>query len=333
MLDERASRLRTFARPVRRRNLCICRLYGERRGRDSNPRWSVNPILAYRVGGVAVWGGLLRNRPICRAALDFDRGLAANYCVLALPRGETRRVLPALKLQPQATDSAKLATLLPAVRPYGRTGGALFVVADSPISVAVFIDWQNVYKTAREAFGLTNMPNEYGNFSPFQLARALAAGNGRGANGRLVRVEVHRGLPSQRHDKQSYAANRRQSAAWMHEAPQLVIPRLRPLRYPQDFPQSPPVEKGVDVNLALGAIESVLTRLCDVAVMFSHDTDLLPVPETIARLAGSGSVETVSWVSTTFRKRLRPKPAVYHHEVSEAVFKRVETRVNYAHGS
>jgi hypothetical protein len=38
-------------------------------------------------------------------------------------------------------------------------------VATSPVSVAVFYDWQNVYKTAREAFGWTNMPNEYGNFS------------------------------------------------------------------------------------------------------------------------------------------------------------------------
>jgi uncharacterized LabA/DUF88 family protein len=206
-------------------------------------------------------------------------------------------------------------------------------VAATPVSVAVFYDWQNVYKTAREAFGWTNMPNEYGNFSPYQLARILAAGNARGADGRLVRVEVHRGLPSQRHDKLSYAANRRQSAAWMREAPQIVIPRLRPLRYPPDYPQSPAIEKGVDVNLALGAVESVLMKICDVAVIFSHDTDLLPVPETLARLAGTEAVETASWVSTTFRKRLRPKPAVYHHEISAAVFQRVETRVNYAHGS
>jgi hypothetical protein len=206
-------------------------------------------------------------------------------------------------------------------------------VATSPVSVAVFFDWQNVYKTAREAFGWTNMPNEYGNFSPYQLARILAASHGRGANGRLVRVEIHRGLPSQRHDKLSYAANRRQSAAWVREAPQIVIPRLRSLRYPADYPQAPAVEKGVDVNLALGAIESVLMKMCDVAVIFSHDTDLLPVPETLARLGGTNAVETASWVSDAFRKRLRPKPAVYHHEISASVFQRVETRVNYAHTS
>jgi uncharacterized LabA/DUF88 family protein len=206
-------------------------------------------------------------------------------------------------------------------------------VTEAPLNVAVFYDWQNLYKTAREAFGWERMPSEYGNFSPYQLARILAAGNGRGIRGRLVRVEIHRGLPSQNHDQVSHAANRRQSAAWMREAPQVVIPRLRPLRYPRDYPRSPAVEKGVDVNLALGAIEAVMTKLCDVAIIFSHDTDLLPVPETLARIAGAGSVETASWRSDTFRRRLRPNPRVYHHEVTEQVFKRVETLVNYAHGS
>jgi hypothetical protein len=32
-------------------------------------------------------------------------------------------------------------------------------VAASSVRVAVFFDWQNVYKTAREAFGRTNMPD------------------------------------------------------------------------------------------------------------------------------------------------------------------------------
>jgi uncharacterized LabA/DUF88 family protein len=199
--------------------------------------------------------------------------------------------------------------------------------------VAVFFDWQNVYKTAREAFGWVNMPNEYGNFSPYQLARILAADNGRGAGGQLVRVEIHRGLPSQKHDAVGYAANRRQSAAWMKEDPRIVIPRLRPLRYPQRYPQEPAVEKGVDVNLALGAIEMVLTDACDVAIVFSHDTDLAPLPEAIARLKSPAAVETASWDSPRFRQRLRPKAPVHHHYVSEAVFSRVETRVNYAYAS
>lgn len=146
-----------------------------------------------------------------------------------------------------------------------------------------------------------------------------------------MRVEIHRGLPSQKHDAVSYAANRRQSAAWMKENADIVVPRLRPLRYPRDYPATPAVEKGVDVNLALAAVEWALTGRCDVAVIFSHDTDLLPVPETIARLKGAQHVETASWTSQGFHSRLRPAGNVYHHEVSDEVFSRVETRVNYAH--
>lgn len=199
------------------------------------------------------------------------------------------------------------------------------------VKVAVFIDWQNTYKTAREAFGWKDYPNEYGNYSPYQLARTLAAGNDRGAAGQLVRVNIHRGLPSQKYDQPGYAANRRQSAAWMKENPEIVVPRLRPLRYSRD---QPPREKGVDVELALAAVEWTLRAEdpCDVAVIFSHDTDLVPAVEMLSRLRATTCVETASWTGPYFNQRIRTNPPVYHHGISQAVFERVETRINYAHG-
>jgi len=199
-----------------------------------------------------------------------------------------------------------------------------------PVKVAVFIDWQNVYKTAREAFGMQEMPSEFGNFSPFRLSRVLAAGNGRKETGELVCVEVFRGLPSQKRQPTSYAANRRQAAAWIAESP-LVEPKMRPLRYPFDYPAEPPIEKGVDVELAVSAIEATLRKRCQVAIIFSHDTDILPVPETIARLAGANRVETASWTSEWFKGRLRPKAPVMHHSISSKVFELVEDPTNYAH--
>lgn len=90
--------------------------------------------------------------------------------------------------------------------------------------VAVYIDWQNVYNAARRAFGLTDLPTEEGQVSPLRVAHILASGNGRGAEGELVRVEVHRGLPNPSKDPIGYGANRRQSAAWMREDEELVIP-------------------------------------------------------------------------------------------------------------
>ena len=197
------------------------------------------------------------------------------------------------------------------------------------IRVAVLIDWQNTYRAARRAFGMEEMPNEYGNFSPLKLARTLAAGNDRSSDGELVRVEVHRGLPSSSRDPIGYAANRRQSQAWMKESPELVIPKVRPLRYPPNGGELP-VEKGIDVQLALSAVEWALMGECEVVVIFSHDTDLVPAIETITRITGKSHVETAAWRSPTHNSRLRSKPEVFHHALSEEVFRRVETLTNYA---
>jgi uncharacterized LabA/DUF88 family protein len=196
--------------------------------------------------------------------------------------------------------------------------------------VAVFIDWQNTYKTAREAFGWLDYPNEYGNYSPYSLARLLATGNGRGERGELVSVNVYRGLPSQKFDQAGYAANRRQAAAWMKENPALVIPRLRPLRYARDGTAR---EKGVDVQLAIDALEWVVSEQCQIAIVFSHDSDLVPVVDSLVRLKGRDCVETVSWTSQTFLQRIRTSARVFHHNVSREVFDRIETRINYAHAA
>lgn len=204
------------------------------------------------------------------------------------------------------------------------------MLAPETVRVAVFIDWQNVYMAARRAFGLERMPVGRGNFSPYRLGQLLAAANGRGQAGRLVRVEVHRGLPSHQHDLTGYNAARRQANAWKSDSPRVVVPKLRPLRY-RNYPDQPPTEKGVDVALAVSAIEAKLRDHCDLVIVFSHDTDLLPVPEAIARLAGPDHVETAAWASSSFKQRLRPKAPVPHHRITQRIFEAVETPVNYAH--
>ena len=195
--------------------------------------------------------------------------------------------------------------------------------------VAVFIDWQNAYRSARRAFGMDNMPTEHGVFSPYRLALLLAAGNDRGSDGKLVRVEIHRGLPSSKRDRVGFAANRRHSQAWVNENREIVVPRLRPLRYPKG--SSRPEEKGIDVQLALSAVEHALTDKCEVAIIFSNDTDLIPAIEMVSRMSSTSHIETASWVSPTHNSRLRAKPPVFHHALPESVFRSVETPINYAH--
>ncbi len=195
--------------------------------------------------------------------------------------------------------------------------------------VAVFIDWQNAYMSARRAFGLTTAPSERGVFSPTALDIALAEGNGRGSEGRLCKVEIYRGLPSPKYDSVGNAACQRQAAAWQKESA-TTHPRLRPLRYPSDYPKKPPVEKGVDVQLALGLLECVISGGCDLAVMVTNDTDMVPVIETIARLRGSEVIETAAWCAGEWSPRLRPKQPSWHHRIDRTMFDAVETPINYA---
>jgi len=143
-----------------------------------------------------------------------------------------------------------------------------------------------------------------------------------------VRVNIHRGLPSNKRDPQSYGAVRRQAQAWIAENPELVVPRLRPLRY--YGAEVEPREKGVDVDMAV-ELRLVVADECDVAVLFTHDTDLLPAVEAIGDLRGGSAVETASWVAGDFRSRLRVKRRIYHHELDRNSFAWVEQRVNYAY--
>jgi hypothetical protein len=196
--------------------------------------------------------------------------------------------------------------------------------------VAVFIDWQNAYHSARRAFGFESMPNEHGTFSPYRIASHVDHGHDRGSAAKLVKVEVHRGLPSAERDSTGYAANRRQAAAWQRESP-LVRARMRPLRYLGSGPDAKVQEKGIDVQLALGIVECLVAKACDVAILISNDTDLIPAIESAARLSGYESIETAAWYADRGTPRLRPKvEGLFHHHLDRTVFDAAEDLTNYA---
>ena len=95
----------------------------------------------------------------------------------------------------------------------------------------------------------------------------------------------------------------------MAENREVVIPRLRPLRYDDHSYGAQPQEKGIDVQLAISVIESVLLGSCDVAILISNDTDLAPVVETVRRLKGAGHIETASWRAAIMRSACDRCPA------------------------
>lgn len=195
--------------------------------------------------------------------------------------------------------------------------------------VAVFIDWMNVYKAAREAFGLTEESGVRGQVDPYRLGRVLAAANRRGRSAELVRVEIHRGRPLPNQSPIGHAAATLQAQAWEASDAQIVKAQLRPLRLNRVTGRLE--EKGVDVALAACAFEWAVIEEVDRVVIFSHDTDLSSVVEVISRTKGSEVVETVSWRSVAYRKRIPPIEGVTHHHLNEQLFQAIEDRTHYGH--
>ena len=153
--------------------------------------------------------------------------------------------------------------------------------------LAVFIDYQNAYHGARQAFGTHSDPSVIGQFDPIKLSELIVERRPAYPAARqreLVRVGVYRGLPSSTRDPDGSRAALRQAARWrdsaVDKAARLEV-HLRPLRYLRDRSQSRfrGVEQGIDVLLALALAFGAANGDFDVAVLFSGDSDLLPALE------------------------------------------------------
>jgi uncharacterized LabA/DUF88 family protein len=193
--------------------------------------------------------------------------------------------------------------------------------------VAVFLDYHNIYKGAREAFFEDDDPHWRGQFRPMRLGLKLAgAGDDRR---KLVSVSVYRGVPTPTRDDKGARAAQRQLHAWKQEA--LTRARVRPLNYRTN----PPREKGVDVQLAIDVAAGAIRDEYDVAVVFTADTDLLPAIELVAELKGQGAVEVAAWVPQHGSvKRLRlPGRELWCHMLTRTDYEHVRDETNYSlHG-
>jgi uncharacterized LabA/DUF88 family protein len=153
--------------------------------------------------------------------------------------------------------------------------------------VVVFIDYQNVYRGARDAFGWRDSRGFVGNIRPLRLARLLAEG----ADRRLTQARVYTGVPVAERDPKGHAVMQRRLAAWKADAPGLVDVYVRSLRYPPRQGR----EKGVDVQLAVDVVRLAMENAYDVLVLASADSDLLPVLEFVAERYPEKAIETMGW--------------------------------------
>jgi hypothetical protein len=159
--------------------------------------------------------------------------------------------------------------------------------ANPRLRTVVLIDYQNMYRCARRAYGWEGQPGHYGNVKPIGLARC--AGNN--ADRRLTQVRIYTGIPTPQRDRKGNAIANRRLARWVSDNPSLVHVFPRPLKYAAGEPR----EKGVDVELAIDLVQLAMDDEFDVAVVASADTDLLPPIKFVLERFPDKFVETVAF--------------------------------------
>jgi uncharacterized LabA/DUF88 family protein len=185
-----------------------------------------------------------------------------------------------------------------------------------PKRLALFIDAQNTYMCAREAFFSPGAYPNIGQFDPIALGR-LIADRDRGDGGReLSEVRVYTGRPASNRNPRGYGANRRQAEAWAKRGAKVYV---RILRYDSAGRGQ---EKGIDVQLAVDFVAGAIEAQWDVGVVFSTDTDLVPALEYVATKFRQQDrvVEVAAWSGGNRALRLQGGRSAWCHYLSRADF-------------
>jgi len=171
--------------------------------------------------------------------------------------------------------------------------------------LVLFIDRQNVYKNAREAFFPPTNQHYYGQVNPMELG-TLVLHRANAMNATLHQVRIYCGEPDSNRQPKTYAARMKQCKNWRDSG---AIPVTRLLRYPNDWPKSKPQEKGVDVALAIDFVTMAVNGDYDIGVIASTDFDLSPALEFVYHKFPQIRIAVTSWRSQTFKRRLFVKSA------------------------
>lgn len=200
--------------------------------------------------------------------------------------------------------------------------------------VTLFLDYQNVYSSARRAFHQPLDPGHCGQVDPCALGELIVEQRRKRYPSELQTVRVYRGLPDASKQPKAYGANRAQATAWQRDERCHV--EMRPLRYPDDWPESKAEEKGIDVKIALDLAMGAVRGAYDVAVVFSADTDLRPALEEVFRIAQERDgpfpwCEVAAWkpANQPARRLNLPGRKLWCHFLDERAYDRVRDPTDY----
>lgn len=199
--------------------------------------------------------------------------------------------------------------------------------AEDPVWVVVLLDWQNIYNCAREAFGFEQSGPIQGNVHPLKLAVHLASGTDPvlGRPRKLQEVRVYRGRPDSAKEQKSYSAWQSQTAAWKKAGGDRFIGCYRDLRYRRGVP----VEKGIDVWLAIDLISMAHREAADRIVVVSSDTDLVPALELATGICGAGFVEVAGWDGPSPSAAILNVADVPQHRLNKVDYERLHDSTDY----
>lgn len=153
--------------------------------------------------------------------------------------------------------------------------------------VVVFIDGQNLYHLAKEAWG---EGYHWPKYDPVRLAKELAALE----PGRtLAEVRFYTGVPTARQNERWHAFWTAKTRAMENAGVVVFKGRILNAR-----------EKGVDVRIALDLVRLTRERAYDVAIVVSQDSDLNQAMHEAVRIAK----EQGRWITLESAHPLHPDP-------------------------
>jgi NYN domain len=180
--------------------------------------------------------------------------------------------------------------------------------------VVLYVDYENVRYWQLHEFGMK--PAE---FNVVRLGQIIV--DRRHEASLLLQVRTYRGSPSARFDRRRFNRQRRWLARNMTDSRFVFIDR--PLKYPKPGEAFPPVEKGIDVALAIDLVMHPLRLPDAAAVLVTRDTDLEPALEAFVSLAnGKTPIEVVSCGEAT-RLHLASRMRPWCHYLTREDFERI----------